>query len=227
MTHSLKNHQLLSCIKSTIRKPAVLLRCARILDRLFAGQSLHDCTRTIAGDHRLHCNRHGPWVFFFARNPVRVNLNLLFGEKKMRRFGCRTIALFLLAAVAAGVSSAARADGGVIRISVLKGGWFIGASGGSGTLTFHGRTYPLSIGGIDAGLVFGASQSYLAGTVTNIYRPSDVAGVYGAGGAGAAVGRGVRAIVLSNEKGAVLQLSGRQTGLMLNADLSGLAISLR
>jgi len=133
----------------------------------------------------------------------------------------------LLATVAVGTGSAARADGGTIQISVLKGGWFIGASGGSGTLTFHGRRYPLSIGGLDFGLVFGASQTYLSGVVSNIYRPSDVAGVYGAGGAGAAVGRGVRAIVLTNEKGAVLQLSGRQTGLMVNADLSGLAISLR
>ncbi len=127
----------------------------------------------------------------------------------------------------AGFVSAAHADSGTIRISVLKGGWFIGASGGSGTLTFHGRRYPLSIGGIDAGLVFGASQTNLSGRVTNIRRPSDVAGVYGAGGAGAAIGVGARAIVLTNEKGAVLQLSGRQTGLMLNADLSGLAISLR
>jgi hypothetical protein len=135
--------------------------------------------------------------------------------------------LALLAMVAVGASTAARADSGTIRISVLKGGWFIGASGGGGTLTFHGRQYALSIGGLDLGLVFGASQTYLSGLVTNIYRPSDVAGVYGAGGAGAAVGRGVRAIVLTNEKGAVLQLSGRQTGLMVNADLSGLAISFR
>jgi len=144
----------------------------------------------------------------------------------MRSFAYRTMVTALLAVAAAGVSFAARADSGTIRISVLKGGWFIGASGGHGTLYFHGRQYPLSIGGLDAGLVFGASQTYLSGTVSNIYRPSDVAGVYGAGGAGAAIGTGVRAIVLTNEKGAVLQLSGRQTGLMLNADLSGLAISL-
>ena len=124
-------------------------------------------------------------------------------------------------------SSTARADSGTIRINVLKGGWFIGASGGSGTLTFRGRSYPLSIGGLSAGLVFGASQTYLSGRVSRINRPSDVAGVYGAGGAGAAIGRGVSAIVLANEKGAVLELSGRQTGLMVNADLSGLAISLR
>lgn len=47
-----------------------------------------------------------------------------------------------LAIASLGVSSAARADSGTIRINVLKGGWFIGASGGSGTLTFRGRTYP-------------------------------------------------------------------------------------
>jgi hypothetical protein len=133
----------------------------------------------------------------------------------------------LIAIFGLGFAGNAHADSGTIRISVLKGGWFIGASGGSGTLTFRGRKYPLSIGGLSAGLVFGASQTYLAGRVSNIYQPSDVAGVYGAGGAGAAVGRGVSAIVLTNQKGAVLELSGQQTGLMVNADLSGLAISLR
>ncbi len=143
------------------------------------------------------------------------------------RLRYRTIIASLTAMMTASVPFVAHADSGTIRISVLKGGWFIGASGGSGTLTFHGRQYRLSIGGLDAGLVFGASQTYLSGAVTNIFRPSDVAGVYGAGGAGAALGTGVRAIVLTNEKGAVLQLSGRQTGLMVNADLSGLAISLR
>ena len=145
----------------------------------------------------------------------------------MRSAAFRAALMAILAVAAAGVSSVARADSGTIRISVLKGGWFVGASGGSGTLFFHGRRYPLSIGGLDAGLVFGASHTYLSGRVSNIFGPSDVAGVYGAGGAGAAIGVGVRAIVLTNGKGAVLELSGRQIGLMVNADLSGLAISLR
>jgi hypothetical protein len=146
---------------------------------------------------------------------------------KMRSARFRLALIAVMAVAAASVSSVARADSGTIRISVLKGGWFLGASGGSGTLFFHGHRYPLSIGGIDAGLVFGASHTYLSGRVSNIFSPSDVAGVYGAGGAGAAVGVGVRAIVLTNGKGAILDLSGHQTGLMVNADLSGLAISLR
>lgn len=67
----------------------------------------------------------------------------------------------------------------------------------------------------------------LQGTVSNIRQPSDVAGVYVAGGVGAAVIAGARAIVLTNQKGAVLRLTGRQVGLIANLDLSGLAIALR
>jgi hypothetical protein len=145
----------------------------------------------------------------------------------MRSFGIRKALIVLIATIGATVSSAAYADSGIIRISIFKGGWFLGASGGNGTLIFHGRQYPLSIGGLDAGLVFGASHTYMSGRVSHISRPSDVAGVYGAAGAGAAIFTGARAIVLSNEKGAILEMNGRQVGLMVNADLSGLAISLR
>jgi hypothetical protein len=123
--------------------------------------------------------------------------------------------------------SAAYAASGTIQFSVLKGGWFIGASGGSGTLFFHGRRYPLSIGGLSAGLVFGASETHFRGTVSNIRSPYDVAGIYGAAGAGGAVIVGAQAIVLRNEKGALLRLTGRQVGLQVNADLSGLSISVR
>ena len=141
--------------------------------------------------------------------------------------GPRAALVALFALVGAGVSSAAHADSGTIWIQELKGGWFIGASAGGGMLIFHGRRYPLSIGGLSGGLVFGGSVTRLYGRVSNIRRPSDVAGVYGGAGAGAALVVGARAIVLQNEKGAVLTLSGRQVGLIANADLSGLAISLR
>jgi len=138
------------------------------------------------------------------------------------------VALVALTAFAgAALSSVAHADEGFVSLTIYKAGWIIGGSGGGGTLTFHGRSYPLSAGGLDYGLVFGGSKTVLRGRVSNINRPSDVAGVYGAAGAGLAVGGGARAIVLSNQKGAVLELSGRQVGLMANVDLSGLAITLK
>jgi len=141
----------------------------------------------------------------------------------MRRlFG---VAFVLMLAIAG--ATAARADEGRISLTIFKGGWIIGGSGGSGTLTFNGRRYPLSIGGLSYGLVFGGSKADLYGRVSNIRSPRDVAGVYGAVGAGAAIGVGARAIVLRNEKGAVLELSGRQVGLIADLDLSGLAIGFR
>ena len=73
----------------------------------------------------------------------------------------------------------------------------------------------------------GASFRDLVKVNVLLTRASDVAGVYGAAGAGLAVGRGARAIVLTNQKGAVLELTGQQVGLMANADLSGLAITMR
>lgn len=138
----------------------------------------------------------------------------------------RAALIAVTALIGAGLSSA-HADAGSVSLVIYKAGWFIGGSGGTGTLNFRGRNYALSTGGIDYGLVFGGSKTVLRGRVSNINRPSDVAGVYGAAGAGIAVGRGARAIVLTNQKGAVLELSGHQTGLMANADLSGLAITLK
>src|ERR1700730_1425290 len=146
------------------------------------------------------------------------------------------VALLALTAFAGTVlSSASRADEGFVQLTIYKAGWIIGGSGGGGTLNFHGRIYPLSAGGLDYGLVFGGSNTVLVGgakpglrgRVRTIYRPSDVAGVYGAAGAGLAVGGGARAIVLTNQKGAVLELSGHQVWLMANADDSQVAITLK
>lgn len=135
------------------------------------------------------------------------------------------IAMIALAGV--GFSSAARADEGRISFSVIKAGFIVGGSGGSGTLTFHGKSYRLGIGGISYGFTFGASQTRFHGTVSNISRPSDVSGVYAAGNIGAAVGRGGQAIVLANPKGAVLSLTGSSVGAIVSADLNGLAISVK
>ena len=138
----------------------------------------------------------------------------------------RTIIVALAALLAAGLGQAS-ADSGTVRISFLKAGWVIGGNVGSGTLTFRGRTYPLSVGGMSYGFTFGGSQTNLVGRVSNIFHPSDIEGVYGAAGAGATVIRGPQAIVLTNQKGAVLHLSGTQTGLMVNLDVSGMALTLR
>ena len=126
-----------------------------------------------------------------------------------------------------GAASVAHAESGTISIRIFKAGFVLGGSAGSGVLTFQGRSYPLAIGGLSYGFTFGASETHFHGTVSNISRASDVAGVYAQAGAGAAAVKGAQAVVLTNQRGAVLTLTGEQNGLIVSLDLSGLALSLK
>ena len=84
-------------------------------------------------------------------------------------------ALIALTVAGAGLATA-YADSGSIRFNVIKAGFVVGGSGGSGTLVFHGRRYPLSIGGVSYGFTFGASATDFFGEVSNIRSPFDVNG---------------------------------------------------
>ena len=141
--------------------------------------------------------------------------------------GFRAALVASLAFAGVALSSTAFADSGSISFKVIKAGFVVGGSGGSGTLTFQGRRYALGIGGISYGFTFGASETRFHGTVSNISRPSDVSGVYAAGNVGAAVGRGAQAIVLTNQHGAVLTLTGSSVGAIVSADLNGLAVTVK
>jgi hypothetical protein len=141
--------------------------------------------------------------------------------------GFRTIAVAAIATAGVSLASAAHADSGTIRFAVYKAAFFIGGSGGEGTLTFHGRSYPISVGAVSGGLAFGVSKTYFRGTVRHIRRARDVTGVYGAAGGGGALGKGAQVIVMTNDKGAQLELSGKQVGMQINADLSGMSISVK
>src|SRR6478672_5917296 len=109
------------------------------------------------------------------------------------------VGLLVMAALV-GAVSVANAGDGAVRIRIFKAGFIIGGSAGEGVLTYQGRRYPLSIGGLSYGFTFGASEARLHGTVSNIRRPSDVNGVYAQGGAGAAVGKGAQVVVLTNQR---------------------------
>src|SRR5437764_1574538 len=137
------------------------------------------------------------------------------------------ILILALAAMLAGVASPARADSGTVTIQFFKAGWVIGGSFGKGVMSFRGQMYGLSVGGLSYGFTFGGSQTSLHGRVRNIRRASDIEGVYGAGSAGAAIIRGAQVVVLTNQKGAILELTGRQTVPIGNFDLSGLALTVK
>jgi hypothetical protein len=118
------------------------------------------------------------------------------------------------------------AETGSVRLKITKVGFIVGVGGGSGTLTFRGKTYRLSIGGVSAGTI-GAAGADLVGTASNLRTAADIAGTYSAVSGGVAVGGGAKGATLRNANGVVLQLQGRQVGFEASLSLSGLTISLQ
>jgi hypothetical protein len=132
-----------------------------------------------------------------------------------------------MAMAAALLSTPSRAETGSVSFRITKAGFIVGVGGGSGTLVFKGRRYPLSVGGLSFGATIGASTADLVGRAYNLNQASDIAGTYSAVGAGVAVAGGASGIRLQNARGVVLDLRGRSIGLEFNANISGVEVSMR
>ena len=130
------------------------------------------------------------------------------------------------AVILTGAPSQSNADTGSVRLKVTKVGFIVGVGGGSGTLTFKGSQYRLSLSGVSAGTI-GVAGADLVGTATNLRVAQDIAGTYSTASAGLAVAGGAKVVTLQNAKGVVLQLQGRQVGFEASLSLSGLTISLQ
>jgi len=147
---------------------------------------------------------------------------------KLGRSFIGTAATLIVAAAAMLFASlATAAPDGTIDLTLYKAGFIVGGSGGSGTLNFKGKQYPVEIGGVSLGATIGASKAELIGEVYNLKNPSDIEGAYSAVQAGVAVVGGGKVAELKNSKGVVLKVKGKQVGLELALDLSGMGVSLK
>jgi hypothetical protein len=124
------------------------------------------------------------------------------------------------------MATSAQAETGAVRVVFTKGGFIIGVGGGHGVLTFRGRHYPFRVSGMSIGATIGASTTNLVGHALNIRSPGDIAGNYGAIGAGGALAAGAGGVQLQNEKGVILQLHGAKVGVELSAAVGGVQIAL-
>jgi len=149
---------------------------------------------------------------------------------RMSNIGSSLIRAMLVLVVAAGAglfATMASAADGTISLTVYKAGFIVGGSGGDGILTFEGKKYPVTIGGVSLGATIGVSKAELIGEVKNIKQPSDIEGVYSAVKAGIAVAGGAKVAELKNSKGVVMNVKGKEVGLELALDLSGMEIKLK
>ena len=135
-------------------------------------------------------------------------------------------AIFAATMLLAAVPSKSYAETGTVRLTISKAGFIVGVGGGSGTLTFRGRSYPLNVGGVSLGTI-GVAKADLIGRAYHLRTASDIAGTYTAVGASIAVAGGAKTARLQNSRGVVLELRGRQVGFEASLNLSGMEISLR
>jgi len=102
----------------------------------------------------------------------------------------------------------------------------VGVSWGDGTLTYRGKKYPFSIGGLSV-VDLGVSKVTARGDVKNLNKVEDFTGNYTAVGAGATVGGGAAAAVMKNQNGVEIALTATTVGVKLALPVAGVDIKLK
>jgi hypothetical protein len=147
----------------------------------------------------------------------------MFSFTRAMKFGATCIAVLSLLLA---VSMPSQAQEGTVRLHIVKAGFIIGFGGGNGVLYYHGRSYPLRLGGIGIGSL-GVAAVDLVGTASNLHSPSDIVGTYGAAGAGATFVGGAQVASLQNDRGVILRVHGVQAGFQISLGLAGMTIAMR
>jgi hypothetical protein len=138
-------------------------------------------------------------------------------------FAIVSLCLPLAAASAKGKKEAPSATITLKEGSVAAG---VGLSWGSGTLTYKGKTYPISVSGLDVGSV-GVSRITATGKVYDLHKLEDFAGNYTAASAGATVGGGGGAAIMKNQNGVTVKLTATTRGLKFTVAASGVSMALK
>ncbi len=143
----------------------------------------------------------------------------MFGLFPSSKFG----AFVLIAAILLEATSLSHAATGSVRITITRVGFIVG--GGSGTLHFQGRRYPLHVSGVAVG-PFGAPQVDLVGRAYHMRTAASIHGIYSVVPAEVAIATRSGRVRLQNWHGVILELRGR-AGVVPSVDLSGMEVSLR
>jgi len=142
----------------------------------------------------------------------------------MRRLVC---ALGIAAlCLAPGLAGAKGKPDATIKLSAGSVAAGIGVSWGSGTLTYKGKSHPISVTGLDVGSV-GASKITATGSVYHLKSLADFDGNFAAAEAGATVGGGGGALAMQNQNGVVVHLVSTTQGVKLTLGGGGVKMELK
>jgi hypothetical protein len=149
----------------------------------------------------------------------------------MRRMARKMACLLVLALLAGGMWSVAVAQedsdlSGTITVTATSVAAGIGWSWGKGTLTMlDGSQHDFKVSGLDV-VAVGIKQATGVGHVYNLKKLEDFEGQYVKATAGAAVGGGMGATSMRNDKGVVINLTGVGQGVDFRLAVSGVEVTL-
>jgi hypothetical protein len=137
--------------------------------------------------------------------------------------GLMTVAALGLALTAAQAKT--RAPDATLKLregSVAAG---VGVNWGHGTLTFHGRDYPVDVKGISVGDV-GATSIEASGKVFHLKKLRDFNGNYTAVGAGLTAAGGAGVAAMKNQNGVTVELVSTTRGVDVALGAAGVAMKI-
>jgi hypothetical protein len=137
--------------------------------------------------------------------------------------------LVAIAALALVVSAAQAAEETPDATLKLSGGSVaagIGFSWASGTLTYKGKDYPISVKGLSIGDV-GVTDVEASGNVYNLKKLADFDGNYTAAGVGATLAGGASATAMKNQNGVKVDLVSTTQGLKIMLGAGGVDMKIK
>jgi hypothetical protein len=102
----------------------------------------------------------------------------------------------------------------------------VGFSWGSGTLTYQGKDYPISVKGLSVGDV-GMTKVEASGKIYGLKKLEDFDGNYTTAAAGATVAGGGSAIAMRNQNGVSVELLATTQGLKFALAVAGVDMHIK
>ena len=141
-----------------------------------------------------------------------------------RIIGFASVAVLILTLTAALAEE--KVPDGSIKLSGGSVAVGVGYSWASGTLTYKGKDYPISVSGLSVGDV-GATKVEAAGSVYNLTKLADFDGNYTAVGAGMTIAGGGSGVAMRNQNGVTIQLGATAQGLKFTFGAGGVSMKIK
>jgi len=102
----------------------------------------------------------------------------------------------------------------------------VGVSWGNGTLTYKGKSHPISVNGLSVGDV-GMTKISATGKVYNLKKLDEFDGNYTAVGGGATVAGGASAVTAQNQNGVKVTLISTTQGVKFTLGAAGIEMKIK